>query len=159
MKSYVPSSRSIASSREHTNVEPRIFTRADSFVRNSYTSGVTLSSAFDRQSTRIRAGGIFVAPATSSIAVFRACRSARVGARSNPFTKTANPAAPRFVNRHKVEGSRRTYASKEYVRPLFPVSSAGVATAPGVAIIPRTSELVAPRYERMRWTASLPSGT
>src|SRR5947208_2808203 len=32
MKSYVPSSRSIASSREHTNVEPRIFTRADSLA-------------------------------------------------------------------------------------------------------------------------------
>src|SRR2546426_8917228 len=117
MKSYVPSSRSIASSREQTNVEPRIFTRADSFVRNSYTSGVTLSSAFDRQSTRIRAGGSFVAATTSSIAGLRACRSARVGARSNAFTKTAKPAAPRLVHRHKVEGSRRTYASNEYVSP------------------------------------------
>src|SRR5207249_5478569 len=73
MKSYVPSSRSIASSREHTKVEPRIFTRADSFVKNSYTSGVTLSSPLDRQRTRIRAGGIFVALETSSIAAFRAC--------------------------------------------------------------------------------------
>src|SRR3989449_8911539 len=158
IKSYVPSSRSIASSREHTNVEPRIFTRADSFVKKSYTSAVTLSSPFDRQRTRIRAGGIFVARATSSIAVFSACRSARVGARSNAFTKTAKPAAPRLVNRHNADGSRRTYASNEYVRPLVPVSSAGVATAPGVAIIPRTSELVAPRYERMRWTESFPSG-
>src|SRR5437870_2429864 len=113
MKSYVPSSRSIASSREHTNVEPRIFTRADSLVKNSYTSGVTLSSPFDRQRTRIRAGGIFVAMATSSIAAFSARRSARVGARSNAFTNTAKPAEPRLVIRHKVEDCRRTYASNE----------------------------------------------
>src|SRR5213594_2083756 len=139
MKSYVPSSRSIASSREHTNVEPRIFTRADSFVKNSYTSGVTLSSPLDRQRTRIRAGGIFVALETSSIAAFRACRSAKVGARSSAFTNTAKPAAPRLVTRHNVDGSRRTYASNEYVSPVFPVSSAGVTTAPGIAIIPRTS--------------------
>src|SRR5438093_5480043 len=107
MKSYVPSSRSIASSREHTNVEPRILTRADSLVKNSYTSGVTLSSLFDRQRTRIRAGGTFVAPAVSSTAAFRACKSASVGACSNAFTNTAKPAAPRLVNRHHVEGSRR----------------------------------------------------
>src|SRR2546425_2813452 len=113
MKSYVPSSRSIASSREHTNVEPRIFTRADAFVKKSYTSGVTLSSPFDSQRTKIRAGGTLVALEVSSIAVFSACKSARVGARSNAFTNTANPAGPRLVNRHKLEGSRRTYASNE----------------------------------------------
>src|SRR5437899_135057 len=113
MKSYVPSSRSIASSKEHTNVEPRIFTRADSFVKNSYTSGVTLWSPCERQRTRIRAGGIFVAPETSSIAAFSACRSAKVGARSNAFTNTAKPAEPRLVIRHKVEDCRRTYASNE----------------------------------------------
>src|SRR5712691_3998275 len=108
MKSYVLSSRSIASSREHTNVEPRIFTRADSLVKNSYTSGVTLSSPFDRQRTRIRAGGTFVSLETSSIAVFKAFRSASVGARSNAFTNTAKPAEPRLVRRHNVEGFRRT---------------------------------------------------
>src|SRR3989449_8294151 len=61
IKSYVPSSRSIPSSSEQANVAPRIRTRADSFVRNSYTSGVTLSSPLDRHRTRIRAGGMRVA--------------------------------------------------------------------------------------------------
>src|SRR2546425_6072965 len=131
----------------------------DKLVTGVQTCALPISSPFDRQRTRIRAGGIFVAMATSSIAAFSARRSARVGARSNAFTKIAKPAAPRLVTRHNVEGSRRTYASNEYVRPLFPVSSAGVATAPGVAIIPRTSELVAPRCVRMRWTESFPSGT
>src|SRR5437899_10044061 len=105
MKSYVPSSRSIPSSSEHANVAPRIRTRADSFVRKSYTSGVTLSSPLDRHRTRIRAGGMRVEPDASSTAAFNDCRSPRVGARSNAFTNTAKPAAPTFRKRHRVEGA------------------------------------------------------
>src|SRR3990172_1941782 len=159
MKSYVPSSRSIASSREHAYAEPRIVTRTASFVRNSYTSALTVSPPFDFQRTRIRAGGMRVAAATSCTAALSAWRSVNVGAWSNPFTKTPNPGAPREVNRHSVDGSRRRYASNWYVRPLRPVRRAGVARAPGIDIRPRTSGLVVPRWVRIRWTESAPSGT
>src|SRR2546429_3097815 len=93
----------------------------------------------------MRAGGMPAAREASSIAALRAFRSSAVGALSKALTNTANPGVPRETVFHRKEAGCRTYASKEYVRPGFPLRRAGVATAPGAAMRPRASRLVAAR--------------
>src|SRR5207249_8846015 len=91
----------------------------------------------------MRAGGMRAAREASSIAALRAFRSSAVGAFSKALTNTANPGVPRETVFHRKEGWCRTYASNEYVRPVFPVKRAGIATAPGAAMTPRTSAIPA----------------
>src|SRR5436189_5079100 len=106
----------------------------------------------------MRAGGMRAAREASSIAALRAFRSSAVGAFSKALTNTAKPGVPRETVFHRKEGCYRTYASKEYVRPVFPVKRAGIATAPGTAMAQRTSALVGASADRLRGTASFPSG-